>query len=321
MEEIFIPEETLQLVITDDHGDTVTPEQFNYKVATSFNTIIDATIKIMGDIPGGEKTNFSLDRNILMLAGHCEEEVLNVIEADLLEISETQTIEKGRLSAYQDLHNLFKANGLNYAFNIKRKNKPVQTFVSELKKVSKLKKKQYSVENLVVTQAPKTILKFAQGKLTDIGGANPNFHLKIGNGDKYTIAFDYHQTKQLLPFLFEHAYVSFFIEDTKGAKRGKLCDVYLTEESFINRRDFYIRFNVMPKIERGITLHDELIKLVQEDEFSILNNIIKTYNHDSAPLALMKCVLMATASHKKHPSIAHSWDELNEKSNKKNFTF
>lgn len=138
-------------------------------------------------------------------------------------------------------------------------------------------------------------VEFFKGKLLQIGGQNPNFHLQIGF-DTITVDCSEIEAQKIIKFLYNDIYISTWVErNNKGKCVYRFCDYYVTNDATNLYKDFEDFFKKIAPLKGTKPLHEisNYLEIFYENkDFGNATKFLKFFNNKNVNPNFLKVILV-----------------------------
>jgi hypothetical protein len=189
-------ENKLEFIISKDaaHRD-VELDGMSINAARAFSILLSATISIVQLNDDSEGVKIQIKTGSAVIVAEGSENQIAEIEQNFNDVIQYKSSNKELVIGWREVQKLFHANGLEYSANIFRNNQKISIF-NTLKTSKKLRARPVSYQI-------NSSIRFLEGKLIEVGGANPNIHIEGPDGKKLTINCTESSAKKANRFLYK----------------------------------------------------------------------------------------------------------------------
>lgn len=139
-------------------------------------------------------------------------------------------------------------------------------------------------------------LKFFKGRVQDIGGKSPNFHLSNLNIPEETIHCSEKVAQSIAKLLYKDVNVSAWVQKRTGRSDLKnYCDIYISESEkyYSDFEDFFLKLPTLKGTESAHAISNKLQSYIDKKDYAGARKFIKCFLSDKAiPTYLMPILVI-----------------------------
>lgn len=290
-------ENKLEFIISKDaaHRD-VELDGMSINAARAFSILLSATISIVQLNDDSEGVKIQIKTGSAVIVAEGSENQIAEIEQNFNDVIQYKSSNKELVTGWREVQKLFHANGLEYSANIFRNNQKISIF-NTLKTSKKLRARPVSYQI-------NSSIRFLEGKLIEVGGANPNIHIEGPDGKKLTINCTESSAKKANRFLYEKILISCWVKTGKEKDNYELCDSYWNHNHFDDFQSFLSDFTATQnEIDQLKKLHYKCRHYLDEQDYGSFRKFIRLFIHDSTNVNVLKTILIITQPLKNHEKL------------------
>jgi hypothetical protein len=301
-------------VVNNSDGGLVHLYDMNVEVAKSFMVFLDSLTKIAELQPIASDFKIKVTEGSACVAIEPPASDIEKFNNEVFAVLENKSINKDYVDLFKRMQTTIKANGLGYRVDIVKNRQ--RTPIIDLFKDNELFK---------ITGKPRTRathkLEFISGKLLEIGGKKPNFHVELDNNEIVTVKCTEEEAKKFDGLLYQKINLSVWRKITSKSDLH-FCDFYLSDDIYSEFIEFITLNNTAIGTEKYNQIHSKIVDLISryENNLGFVKKFIQLYNHESIDNGKLRTILITLKSFKDDPNIKSTMEDiailLRKKSNK-----
>lgn len=214
---------------------------------------------------------------------------LGIFYDDLQDIINNESSNEVLVDSYRKIQDLFYSNGIKYEAYIHTSSGSLDIY-NKFKSSKRFRTKRRK-------RVPTTSLVFIKGKLVEVGGIRPNFHILKDNGDKIKICCTESDATRVNSFLYKDILISSWKNSNPGYPiEYRFCDYYKEVDKF----DFFQAFISTNERKEHLDYLREINDLAKSylktKDFLSLRSFLKLFSDDSIDTSILKTLLIITKS-------------------------
>jgi len=233
------------------------------------------------------------------------------LETEFMNVLEHESINKAYVHPLRDIQSTIQANGLQYQVNIV-KNGHKTPVLDRFKNSRK-----FSVKTR--RTRPDYQLVFIKGKLIEIGGKFPNFHIDT-NEEPVKIDCTEQEAIKIKDLLYANIYIAAWRKRTSKEKL-QFCTFYTREEEIDSVKEFILNNTQAEGTSKYSQIHSAVVRLVEQNNLYKVQKFIQLFNHPSVDNGKLRTILITLKAFKENeilkPTLDQIADILREKSKRK----
>jgi hypothetical protein len=285
-------ENRIEFIISkDSQGRDVSLENMPLEAARALKIFLDALTEVANLQTDSSEITLSIKPGSICAELTAPPSQFEEIYNGLDDVINHRSRNKDYVKAYRSVQKTIKANGLGYEVNVIKDNREIP-IINSFKA-----HKEFRVSRGPARQQ-EVSLEFINGKLIDIGGKNPNFHIDLPEG-LLKVNCTEREAQKVNSFLYNTVYFSAW----KYSKRGQkptyyFCDHYIDITQYNEYKSFYVLNDQTEGTLRFHQIHDKLVELIQRHGISSSRKIIRLYKNENVENGKIRTILVTLKSFK-----------------------
>lgn len=295
-------------IVKDSNGKKIELENMSLGAAKSLNTFLESLINMIDSMPQKDKEGIRIQivKGSACVVAEGPEAKINVLETGFEDVANNTSTNKEFVNNWKFIQSVILANGLGYEVNFYDSHNTKKPVIEKIKANRvfrvKAKKRNKSDTNVV----------FLKGKLMEIGGFKPNFHL-FQNNELSVIHCDEVGAQSINRFLYKEIYISTWCKKIPGSKpHYTFCDNYTDEQDLKKFKTLFDLNLKASESEEFVNIHDYFKSYVANNDLGRFKKIMRIYNHQSTSIGTLKALLVITKSFKNHETISGMRNSIKE---------
>lgn len=287
-------------IVKDSNGKPIELDNMSLYAAKALNTFLNSLIQIIEGMDEKDRDGIRIQivKGSACVVASGPETKINVLENDFDEVADNTSSKKDLVHNWKFIQKTIIANGLDYEINFYDSKNVKRPVVKKLKESHVFRVK-------TTRKKSDTNISFLKGKLMEIGGLKPNFHL-FHNDIESIIHCDEVSAQKINKFLYQEISISTWAKVIPGSKpHYTYCDLYVNQDDFVKEIKTFINGNKkLSESEEFVSIHDKFKSYIDNQDFGRLKKIMRLYDHTSTDVSTLKSILVITKSFKKNEQIS-----------------
>lgn len=276
-------------ITKDTDGSDVGLTNMSLEAVRSFKVLLDSVSGIIELSPNSDKLKVNIKEGSAAIVVEAAEPCLKPIIDDYAEIIENRSAKRELVQQWKILQNLVLSNGLTYQFDY-ISSTGTRPLYDEIKSAKQFRTK--TTRNLSDSS-----LVFLSGRLLEVGGKNPNFHITDKSENATTVRCTEEDAILVNHSLYKEIYISCWCKKSENSKTvHTFNDIYSDPSLFEEFKVFIKKFDESEDSDALVDLHFQMKTYLSNKDFSKLCKFINLFNHESVDTNTLKTILVITKS-------------------------
>lgn len=294
-------------IVADSGNNNIELDNMSLHTGKAFKTLIDSLIQIVELTPGNDQIRLEITTGSAVVAAYGPDERINTIREEFDAIATYESTREDLIKPWRDIQEVIRANGLSYqarfVSGIEASHDAAPVAPIDITP-NLLTQRRFRVKS--VRQTPLVYVSFHSGKLTTIGGQNPNFHVELPAGEgNIKVACSEPEAQRVNSFLYNTLFFSAWRMMVDNDVKGyRYCDVYISEQQFIMIKGLFEQIVNADPLTMLNNIHRVTRNLIVHGEFQMLAKLMRLYCQKGIDINVLKTMLVITKGIRDHESIA-----------------
>lgn len=300
------------IIEKDSNGNSISLDNMPIEAAQSMIVFLEALTQIANLQLVSSDFKIGVSKGSAKVSFSAEPDKFQTFESAFLEVLENKSINKAYVHPLARIQNTIQANGLQYKVDLVKNNisTPVLDYFKSPKKFTVRTTRKKSIHNLI----------FIKGRLLEIGGKFPNFHLDTIDGP-IKIDCTEEDAKRIKDLLYADIYIAAW-KKTSSIEKYEFCEFYIRESDYDEARNFVFQNNIAEGTQKYNQIHKKIVELIGDNSnFLKTRKFIQLFNHQSIDNGKLRTVLITLKAYKENevlkPTLENIANILRDKSNLK----
>lgn len=289
-------------VVKNSQKQDVHLDSMNVEVAKSFMVFLDSMTKIAELQPLTSDFKIKITEGSACIAIEAPENDAEEFDQEIFNVFENRSTNKHYVDLLNKMKSTIKANGLEYRAEVVKGT--VRTPIINMFRQGN----PFKTQGAVRTKANYN-LEFLSGKLLEVGGKKPNFHVEINNGNILTIQCSEEEAKKINRLLYQNINISVWRKTTSKSELF-FCDNYLNEDVYTDFKSFLKINNLQEGIEKYNQIHVKIVEFITNKDFGLVKKFIQLFNHDTTENGKLRTILITLKSFKEEEVLRKTLEEI-----------
>ncbi|MDM8177760.1 hypothetical protein QT327_25990 [Olivibacter sp. 47] len=256
------------------------------KESRALLVLLEAMTSIV-ELTSNNNLKIKIERGSAVVA--TESDNLGILYDELDEVINNNSFNPELVESYRKVQDLFYANGITYEATLRTKKGIIDVY-NKFRSAKRFRTKS-------VKRDPTTKLVFLKGKLLEVGGMKPNFHILKSNQERLKISCSESDATRVNSFLYKDVFISAW----KVTKPGypviyKFCDHYKDENRF-EHFDKFINASIKSShLDYLRRINEEAKMYLKSNELLVMRSFLKLFADESTDNSILKTLLIITKS-------------------------
>jgi hypothetical protein len=281
-------------ITADAEGNETKLRAMSLKESKAFVVLLNAMTKIVERTKDHDKLTINVREGSAAVAIHGDR--VDAVLEHFVDIKESKSGNAEMVDAFRDIQNIFRLNGLSYTAEF--------DLAGEVTDVFKDFKRPKTFRTKVVRLRPEHELVFINGKLLEVGGIKPNFHILTLKGEKVNIDCTESDATRVNSLLYKEIYITAWRSQKTGYTAiHKFCDHYKVKDDFDKYKHFIESCKDVSYFEYVGMVNERLKTILKSKDMVNARAFMKLFNHESSEEGVLRMILILTKFFKDNSNV------------------